>query len=90
MITTVLYSASSGLGHFGPSLWPTGENMGWLKANPRTYFSSNPVAYQPKGDLKMAIGQVTRCEKINNCKLNIFEYKNQELVSIRFSRKCDT
>ena len=72
---------------FGPSLH---ENVTWrMRTSPETYNTSNELAHQPLGEYEMPMGfnQIPRFEKANKVQVNVFQYRQKNLIPILISKQ---
>ena len=60
---------------YGPELTPPGQHPRIKRTDPRTYSEANPIAHQARGeyDMPMGLGQISRFEEMNRCRINIFQ-----------------
>ena len=61
---------------YGPLLYVASRDSSANRTSPDTYSSRNPLAHQAVGDFEMPMGfgQMTRFEQLNDCRINVFRY----------------
>ena len=73
----------------GPLLYVAGRDSLAKRTSPDTYSRRNPLAHQAEGEFEMPMGfgQMLRFEKLNDCKINVFRYTENQLVPLRVTRE---
>ena len=74
---------------YGPLLYVASRDSSAKRTSPDTYSSRNPLAYQAVGvfEVPIGFGQMTRFEKLNDCRINVFRYFEKQLVPLLVSRE---
>ena len=73
----------------GPLLYVAGRDSLAKRTSSDTYSRRNPLGHQAEGEFEMPMGfgQMLRFEKLNDCKINVFRYTENQLVPLRVTRE---